>query len=422
MVDTLSATLREIVGAEHVRAAAPSMLIDGVQPALVVEPADAAEVGRVLRAAQEVGASVIPHGGGTKMSWGNAPRDATVVLSMRRLNRVVEHAWGDLTATVEAGCAVADVQRTLAAHQQQLAVESLWPELATVGGVLATNDGGASRLRFGSLRDLITGITVALPDGTVARSGGRVVKNVAGYDLPKLMIGSLGTLGVIVEATFRLYPLPAHVQTICCAAPSVEAAHEFMLDVRNAPLTVTGLQLTVGSDAAPEIALRVEGHAARDLTLFSLAEKIKTLSRHQEIKQVITDDKTWARREELWINCEQSLICKISVLPTQLARVCHVAGQLAQQGKRWSLVAQSFGLCALRVDLADEEAAQTIETLRAEIEELKGSLVVLHCPAAVKKHVDVWGPSGDALPLMRRVKQQFDPSHVLNPHRFVGGI
>lgn len=424
MLDALSATLQEIVGAEHVRAGMPLMSVDGVQPALVVEPGDAAQVGRVLRAAQDSGASVVPRGGGTKMNWGNAPRDAVVVLSTKRLGRVIEHAWGDLTATVEAGCTVADLQRTLIARQQQLAVEALWPEHATVGGVLAVNDSGPSRLRFGALRDLITGITVALPDGTVARSGGRVVKNVAGYDLPKLMIGALGTLGVIVEATFRLYPLPAAAQTICCAAPSVEAAHEFMLALRNSPLTLTGLQLCVGSDAAPEIALRLEGHAAREITLSSLTERSKTLPRHPEIKQIAANDgETWKRSEALWNNCDQSLLCKISVLPTQLAQVCQIINQLARRReKRWRLVAQIFGLCALRVDLADNEVAETANTLRSEIEQLKGSLVILHCPPTVKKHVDMWGSGGDALPLMRRVKQQFDPLNVLNPHRFVGGI
>lgn len=424
MIDISIAKFQEIVGAEFVHTAPPAITVDGVQPKLIVEPGSAEEVGHVLRIAKEAGFGVIPRGGGTKMNWGSAPHKAELLLSTKRLNRVVEHAWGDLTATVEAGYTVADFQQVLAIHKQRLAVETLWPERATIGGILATNDSGASRIRFGSLRDLITGITVVLADGTIARSGGRVVKNVAGYDLPKLMIGALGTLGVITEATFRLYALPAATQTICFVATSIEAAHKIMLAVLDSSLVTTGLQLSVGSDAAPEIAVRLESHEAHSATPESLANSIIALSRQTEIKQIAATDEVWNKSEAMWKNSDQSLICKVSVLPTQLALICQLISDFAEQrGTRWSIVAQGFGLCALRLDLASAAgAADAVNALRAEIEQSKGSLIVLGCPAKVKPHIDVWGSVGDSLPLMQRVKREFDASGVLNPRRFVGGI
>src|SRR5579862_4186873 len=188
----------------------------------IVEPECAQDLARELAAANAKGQAVIPRGGGTKTDWGNPPTRADVTLSTKRLNRIVEHAWADLTVTVEAGCTVADLQTKLAEHNQRLAVDVLWPERATIGGILSTNDSGAMRLRYGSLRDLIIGITLALPDGTIAESGGKVVKNVAGYDLPKLATGALGTLGVITRAVFRLHPMFPHTLSLSFDVPTVE--------------------------------------------------------------------------------------------------------------------------------------------------------------------------------------------------------
>ena len=211
---TFEADVREIVTAKHVRTASASDAVAGVRSSIVVEPGTEQELAKVLKLANAVRLAVIPRGGGTKLEWGNRPERADVILSTSRLNRVIEHAWADLTVSVEAGCTIGKLQETLAKHGQRLALDVLWPERATVGGVLSTNDSGALRLRFGSLRDLVIGVTLALADGTVASSGGKVVKNVAGYDLPKLVTGALGTLGIITRAICRLHPLPRETRTI----------------------------------------------------------------------------------------------------------------------------------------------------------------------------------------------------------------
>src|SRR5712675_3093216 len=220
-----------LVGNEYVRAATAADAVAGAQPKLVIEPGTESELAEVLRLSNEAGLAVIPRGGGTKLGWGNPPARADLILSTARLNEIIEHAWADLTVSVEAGCTIQRLQETLAKHGQRLALDALWPEHATIGGVLSTNDSGALRLRFGALRDLIIGATLALPDGTLASSGGKVVKNVAGYDLPKLVTGALGTLGIITRAIFRLHPLPRNVRSFTFSARDLDDANRIVLAV-----------------------------------------------------------------------------------------------------------------------------------------------------------------------------------------------
>ena len=210
--------LRAIAGAEHLRAARAGDGVAGVQPQMVFEPSSETELAAALRFGDATGLGVVPRGGGTKTCWGNPPMRADLILSTARLNRVIEYAWADLTVSVEAGCTIQNLQNALAEHGQRIALDPLWPERATVGGILSTNESGSLRIRYGALRDLIIGVTIALPDGTLASSGGKVVKNVAGYDLPKLATGALGTLGVITRANFRLHPLPRNIRSFTFAA------------------------------------------------------------------------------------------------------------------------------------------------------------------------------------------------------------
>src|SRR6516165_9036853 len=225
--------LRSIVGVRHFRAATASDTILGVEPKFVAEPASEQELAALLSSANEAQIAGIPRGGGTKLAWGNPPKRADLVLSTARLNRILEHAWADLTVTVEAGCTLQFLQETLSKHGQRLAFDGLWPHRATIGGILSTNDSGALRLRFGALRDLVIGTTLALPDGTLASSGGKVVKNVAGYDLSKLVTGAFGTLGVITRAVFRLHPLPRSTKSLSFVAEDFEALQRHVLSIQD---------------------------------------------------------------------------------------------------------------------------------------------------------------------------------------------
>src|SRR5579864_1984802 len=212
--------LRAIVGEPNLKPATPDDAVLGVQPQMVAFPGTEQELAAALKWADQNGLAVVPRGGGTKLDWGNPPVRADLVLSTARLNRILEHAWADMTASVEAGATVQSFQDTLAQHGQRLAMDPLFSEHATIGGLLSTNDSGTLRLRFGSLRDLIIGATIALADGTLASSGGKVVKNVAGYDLPKLITGALGTLGIITRAVFRLHPSPRASRSLTFAVQS----------------------------------------------------------------------------------------------------------------------------------------------------------------------------------------------------------
>jgi glycolate oxidase FAD binding subunit len=353
--------------------------------ATLVEPADEKETSAILRDANESGRAVIPTGGGTKLDWGNPPRKADILLSMRRQNRVIEHAWADLTVTVEAGCTIAELQRTLAEHGQRLAIDPLWPERATVGGILSTNDSGSLRLGYGALRDLIIGITLVLADGTIAKSGGKVVKNVAGYDLPKLATGGLGTLGVITRAVFRLHPLPRNTRTLSIAVPDAAAMQRVILAILGAQLAPAAVQARNGS-----IDILLEG------TLDGIAAQESAIREFGAVQE--GSPAVWNAREELW---GTDTIVKFTTVPARIAAA-------SAWFSRFVIQATGVGYAQFDGDL---------EQLRAAMERDGGSLVILG-----QTKLDAWGSPGDALPLMRAVKEQFDPKGTLNPGRFVGEI
>ena len=375
------------------------------------------------------------------MDWGNPPRggeiqNGALILSTRRLNRVVEHAWGDMTATAEAGCTFQQLQQTLAEHGQRLALDPLWPEQATIGGILATNDSGPLRIRFGSLRDLIIGITLALPDGTLAKSGGKVVKNVAGYDLPKLATGSFGTLGIITQAIFRLHPVPRETRTLSfsnsdSATSDGESMNALVLAIQDCNMVPTGVQVRARSSSTPEvdlheidlheIDLRFEGTAAG-----CEAQIEQTLRIASGARRIESPADVWNAHSKLWSGTEPCVVCKFSLLPADLGAFLNSVRKASEpQSLPWRLVAQAVGVGYLRIEGEGTDTGallSVLQDLRKKLETRGGSLVILRCPLEIKSQTDVWGGAGDALALMRSIKAQFDPTGVLNPGRFVGGL
>src|SRR6267154_858513 len=364
-----------LAGNEYARSATAADGIAGVQPKLVVEPGTEGELAEILRLSSEAGVVVIPRGGGTKLEWGNSPARAGLILSTARMNEIIEHAWADLTVTVQAGCTIQRLQETLAQHGQRLALDPLWPEKATVGGVLSTNDSGALRLRFGALRDLIIGVTIALPDGTLASSGGKVVKNVAGYDLPQLATGALGTLGVITRAVFRLHPLPHNLRSFTFETRDLTDATRVMLAVQDSKLVHTGLQVRYSEERTPAVDVRFEGTNA------GIAAQTETLRKlAAPAAEAATSDAVWQARQELWCSAEAAAIAKFSVLPASVAETCGRIRLLADSlGVQWRAVVQGTGLGWLRLEASSAPAIhQVLHTLRPELEQVGGSLVVLH--------------------------------------------
>jgi glycolate oxidase FAD binding subunit len=416
---TFEADVREIVTAKYVRPAESDDAMAGAHPSLVVEPGNEQELSKVLKLANAAGLAVIPRGGGTKLEWGNRPARADVILSTARMHRVTEHAWADLTVSVEAGCTIAKLQETVAKHGQRLALDALWPERATVGGMLSTNDSGAWRLRFGSLRDLVIGVTVALADGTVASSGGKVVKNVAGYDLPKLVTGAFGTLGVVTRAIFRLHPLPKETRTISCGRADVADAQRLVMAIQNSKLAHSALQICCGTEMQPRVDVLFEG---TEEGLSAQSVQLKLMA--SEAKQSDRTGAVWNRRQELWSETKKSgefAVAKFVALPAQIAETVEMIARIAAPALRWGAVAQATGIGWVRMDGGASEIVTAMRAMREWLEDQEGSLVIVRRSPAIAE-LDAWGNSGDALGLMKAVKRQLDPAGTLNPGRFVGGI
>lgn len=415
----LRAKFLALVGTKNVRPANAADLVAGVQPKLVVAPGTEKELAEVLRLSNEAGLAVIPRGGGTKLGWGNSPERADLILSTARLDKIIEHAWADLTVTVEAGCPIQRLQETLAQHGQRLALDPLWPEKATVGGILSTNDSGALRLRFGALRDLIIGVTLALPDGTLASSGGKVVKNVAGYDLPKLATGAFGTLGVITRAVFRLHPLPHNTRSFSVSSVNAAEVQRFLLAVQDSKLAHTSLQSHFSDQSLPVTDILFEGTEAG---LAAQESQLRTLSARATVSEAAPS--TWTAREQLWAlsDPESTTIAKISILPADLTRTIELVERAASlHHLRWSALMYATGIGWLRMEGKTDALHSALRALRHDLESRGSSLVTLHRPAKMPAF-DAWGNAGDALPLMKSVKKQLDPKGTLNPGRFVGGI
>jgi glycolate oxidase FAD binding subunit len=412
--------LQRIVGAEHAREATPEDAVDGVEPAFVAEPGSVEETSELLRLAGDEGLAVAPRGGGTKMGWGNPPRDLDLVVSTTRMNGIVEHVPGDQVVRVEAGMRLHDLQERLAGSDQMLGIDP--PEMgATIGGIVAANSTGPRRYRYGTIRDLIIGVRIVLPDGTVAKAGGKVVKNVAGYDLSKLFTGSLGTLGVIAECNFRLHPKPEVGQTVAVELSSTAATNEAAQAILHSQLVPSAVELHWGREARLLTVLiegippAVEAQAQTASHLLRGFGEVRTLS-EEEADNV-------GPLEPPGTGGEVAL--KISTPPAELVGVLDsTLGACSRRGVTPRITAHAGnGVTYVGLSGRDEEAqGQVVEELREIWTRRGGSVVVREAPLAFKNRVEVWGPLGSRLELSRRVKEKFDPRGTLNPGRFVGGI
>ena len=390
-----TAPLAAITGPEHLRT---------LGSAIAVAPANSEEVAAILRFAHENHCTVVPCGGGTKQGWGY-PVVPAVVLQTHRLNALREHTWQDMTCTVEAGCPWASMQSALAQHGQYVALDPLWPERATVGGIVATNDSGALRLKYGGLRDLIIGMTVVLADGTVAHTGGKVVKNVAGYDLHKLMIGAFGTLGVITSVNFRLHSIPRCTQSFTFSTPTAEPLGEWMLKLLHEQLSTLSIQLR-GTAEGFHLDIQL---ASLPEVLRAQADLLQSLARIEGLSGRGADAAVWDARQQQFA---PDLVSKATMLPSEIAPFAERVRGLGGES-----VTQATGIMIAGFPAA---AAEHLPQLRRALEEASGSLVVLKQPA--ERKIDCWGTAPDSLPLMREIKRRFDPQGILNPGRFLGGI
>ena len=368
-------------------------------------PATAAQLVDALREAGQAGTTVRFRGGGTKLAWGGCGPEPERELATVGLDRIVEHNAGDLTAVLEAGVPLERAQAAFAEAGQMLALDPPAGD-ATVGGVVAAADSGPLRSRYGGPRDLVLGMTVALSDGTVARSGGKVIKNVAGYDLAKLFSGSLGTLGAILELSVRLHPLPEATATIAAGSPEPGALGRAALALSHCPLEHAGLDLRFG------------GGEGAVLMRFAGAEPLKQAEAAARVLHeagldgsVVEDDEAAWRRQREGQRSANGSIVRVSARQTTLPKVME---QARRHGAR--LVGRvPLGLCWLALeDRSAGEAATAVEELRRELAPHSCSL--LDSPSELRGRVDPRGPRDDGeLLLTQRVKQRFDPAGICSP-------
>ena len=393
-------------------------VIDGVRPRLVAEPRTPETLAATLGWASSEQLSVLVRGGGTKLEWGGVAQACDLLLSTAALDAVVEHRHGDLTATIQAGVPLAKVNGALAEHGQWLPLDPPWPDRATIGGVVATNDSGPRRHRHGAPRDLIIGITIARSDGQLAKAGGIVVKNVAGYDLSRLLTGSFGCLGVIVSATFKLAPIAAASRTVLIDLESSDALSSAIATLSSSSLTPTAMELEW---LPARLMIRFESVEAA--VEQQAREAIGLVAGHGVATVLSGDDESerWARAGR-WD--EPGTVVKLSTRPTVLVSTL---GWLQDACDKYDLQLAAAGRAGLGVvDVwlrgPAEGQARVIGQLRARLPVGEGSAVIRRGDAVLRRQVDPWGPVGDSLPVMQAVKMRFDPQGKLNPGRGPGGL
>ena len=376
----------------------------------------------MLGAAARASQRVVIRGGGTKSDWTSldgAAQEPDLLLSTARLNRVVAHRYGDLTATVEAGARLADVNRVLAEHGQWIPLDPPFADRATIGGVVATNDSGPRRHRYGAPRDLIIGVELARADGVIAKAGGIVVKNVAGYDLSRLATGSFGSLGLIATATFKLYPLTAASSTVIVDAPSAKVAASVVTAVASSQLTPTAVEV---QGPPLRLLIRFESIEASVARQSDTAKKL-AVDCGGCASAVAGDDerREWdAHDRHAWSST--AAVAKVTFLPADLAGVLD-AIEHAASGSRVALAGRAaVGVLLVGVEGDVDSQAHVLETLRKRCPPGRGSVVLRRGSADLKKRFDVWGPIGNGLRVMQAVKRSLDPQGILNPGRGPGGL
>ncbi|WP_119729441.1 FAD-binding oxidoreductase [Thermomonospora amylolytica] len=388
---------------DDVREGLPEEGVLGVVPSVVAAPRTVEEASAVMRVAAERDLAVVPRGNETRLDWGMPPTRCDLLVDTARLDRVIEHAAGDLVVKVEAGLTLERLAEVLAARGQRLALDRPLPG-STVGGTLATAAGGPLRLLYGAARDLLIGVTMIRADGQIAKAGGKVVKNVAGYDLGKLLTGSFGTLGLIVEAAFRLHPLPQARAYVTGRVENAERAGQAVRNVLHSHHVAAAIEIDMTAGGPVTVGVLVEG----------VPEGVA--ARAEAVAGLIGPGAEIADAPPGWWGAypDGSTLVEVTAPPTALPRIADALG--AVPGAR---LRGSAGLGGLHVGLDTTDPAPVkalLDALRAV-----STAVVRYAPQAVRDEVDLWGPV-PALTLMRRVKDQFDPGHRLSPGRFVGGI
>ncbi len=414
--------------------------IDGIAPVDVVAPSSEEQLCETVVAANKDGLGVIPYGGGTRIGLGNPPSRPCLVVDMTNLNRVVSHNYADLTASFQTGATFGFVSEILAQQGQLLPIDPPVPGRATVGGTLAAAVSGPLKWHFGHPRDTVIGMKVVQPDGTITKSGGLVVKNVSGYDMSRLHIGGLGSLGIILEASFKLTPIPMYERTLTAAFDTADDAMDASMQVFNSyvmPLAMTAF--------GPAVASRIGlgEHSERHHLAIRLGGRSRTLARQaDEISSIFKDARASSLQDiegpasSLWRSLSDfgwtpetmpALNIKATALPSRTCDIMKLIESLRDSDLEPAIVAEpGFGAVEAGwyapADVSDDSLIAIVSNVRKRVSRLGGTSVVQLCPPSVKSAIDVWGEYHPGIDVMRRMKRQYDPNGIMNPGRFAGRI
>jgi len=452
--DKLISKLKEIVGEAYVVQdphQLKSSALDGKRPKAIVSPGTIDEVSKIVAYANLKHLAIVPVGNGTKMGMGGIPKKIDVILSTGRLNRITDADCDNLTLSVESGITLSEVQKSLAkvGRGYFLPLDPPFTDKATIGGIVATNSSGPKRLVYGTARDLITGIKSVFPNGDIVVSGGKTVKNVSGYDMCKLLIGSFGTLGIICEVTFKLLPLPEKEATLWIPFATIDGANGFIQEIVHSQLIPASMDI-LNATAAKKIKYSVPvpqaGNYLVTIALEGVAESVERQTaevsdrgrKHGALETVPVNSE---KHRAFWIAVRDSaqgfaeadpnlislkanfLISRCGEMLGSYERIARGSGfDCAFICHSGSGILHTYVPAGKNLRSKTESLVRLIGELTSEAVKNGGNLLVESCPLLIKKRVDVWGQPRSDYRIMRRLKEEMDPAGILNPGRFVGGI
>lgn len=393
--------------------------IAGRVPRCVFEPQTVEDLADIVRETAAENLALAPIGSGTMLGLGNAPSRYDAAIHTRALKRVVDYEPADQVIVVEAGITLGELQTALAEKEQRLAVDPIGGNDMTIGGMLAADVYGPSALRFGTLKDLIVGIEFVRADGVIARAGGKVVKNVAGFDVSKLMVGSLGTLAIITKATFRLHPLPEASRTLAFAMPPAQV-FPFVLALREAQLEPASLVASIDGACTVEVAFEGFGPGVD-----AQSEKCEQVAHASSCERVLPPNVPLSEASVASLVERRAVRCKATYRPSEFERVAAIvrsATIFPSLGVMFASLNPERGGASFDSALEGRDAQDGIRKLRSSVEALGGTLVIESMPDTWYGTLDAWGAPPPAFELMRSLKERFDPVGRLNPGRFVGGL
>jgi glycolate oxidase FAD binding subunit len=432
--------MSQTIGPSYIKSDTSGYSIDGIAPKIVISPSDTGQLCKIVNTAWEENIAITPWGGGTHINLGNTIKRLDVVINLTNLDRIIQHNPNDLTITVEAGIKISQLQNVLAQHGQFLAIDPPLPNQASIGGTLSAGVSGPLKWQFINPRDLVIGMKVVQPNGENTKSGGQVVKNVSGYDMARLHIGGLGTLGIISEISFKLTPTPPQNTTLIASFTSNKTCLNAALDIFHSQVVPLALTSFNENFIKHTSALDIEG---QNFLAIKLGGRPRTVNRQvkdcehlckkhdaKTIESLNQPDATtvWRHLTDFgWNKTTQPFIYgRASLLPSKITETITYLEQTS--GIKPTIISHpGYGTVLISWfvnpnEISDEKAIGIIHSARNTIRNAGGHIIIEHCPLTIKSGFDVWDDVGKSLSTMLKMKEQYDPKGILNPGRFVGGI